>query len=244
MRLSRIITAIAIGLAVAAVPTAAGAALSQQPLSVFPQDSSHPPPYPPYPPGTPTLTVSPSTVLVGETVTVTGAGFGPNELVEITVTTNPQAAGIPGAEGTARRADGSTVALAPVAYQRQDASQPGGHPEHKGDEDCDRQVFTVRADANGGFTFVFRTGCPGRVTFTARGLESGRTASATLTVLTHHSGGDHGGDDHGGGKLPVTGSSMDLPLRVGGGLVGAGAVMLLGTFLWRRRDRFGSRATS
>ncbi|WDZ83076.1 hypothetical protein [Micromonospora cathayae] len=259
MRLSRIFTAIAVGLAVVAVPTAAGAALSQpQPPPNSPQYPPQPPPYPPYPPTGPNLTVTPSTVVVGETVTVTGTGFAPNELVEITITTNPQAAGLGGSDGTGQRLDGSTVAMAPVAYQRRDTSQPGGRPEHKGglpehkggtwdgSTDCTPQSFGIRADAQGSFEFTFRPRCPGEVVITARGLESGRTATAVLTVLKYHHGGGKPGDGKpGGGKLPVTGSSsMDLPLKVGGALVGAGAVMLLGTFLWRRRDRFGSGAAS
>ncbi|WBB80847.1 hypothetical protein O7606_05535 [Micromonospora sp. WMMD882] len=252
MRLSRIITAIAVGMAVVAAPTAAGAALSQpQPPPTSPPGPTQPPPYPPV---GPTLTVNPSTVVEGETTTVTGTGFGPNELVEITITFSPLAAGALNSERGARLDGDGTVALASVVRQRQDASQPGdGPPEHRGgtwdgSRDCGEQTFTVRADAQGSFSFPYRAWCAGRVTFTARGLETGRTATAVLTVLPRHHGGKpphHGGKPpHHGGKLPVTGDDMELPIKVGGGLVGAGAVMLLGTFLWRRRSRFGSGAAS
>ncbi|SCL27318.1 hypothetical protein [Micromonospora inyonensis] len=230
MRLSRIITTIAVGLAVAATPSAAGAALSQ-------------PQPPPYQPPAPTLTVSPSTVDVGEIATVTGRGFGSRELVEITITTGPLAAGVPGQ--SARRSDGSTVALAPVAFRADEQPQPGGGnpPEHvpskgpwDGSHDGARQVFWIRADVDGFFEFAFRARHPGKITITARGLTSGRTASAVLTVLKPY--------DHGKGPLPVTGSSMETPLKVGGGLVGVGAVLLLTTFALRRRNRVGTGATS
>jgi hypothetical protein len=235
MRLSRIITTIAVGLAVAAVPTAAGAALSQpQP----PPQSPQPPPYQPQPPS---LTVSPSTIEVGEIATVTGRGFGSREQVEITITTGPLAAGLPGED--AERGDGSTVALAPVAYQRADQSQPGGPrgPEHvpgngpwNGSSDGARQVFWIRADDDGYFQFAFRPRHPGTITITARGLTSGYTGSATLTVLRPGQGDDD--------PLPVTGSSLETPLKVGGGLVGAGAALLLLTFALRRRNRTGAGA--
>lgn len=42
--------------------------------------------------------------------------------------------------------------------------------------------------------------------------------------------------------LPVTGDSLGTPMKLGGGLVGAGAIMLLLTLAWRRRQRFGGAA--
>ncbi|SCL24510.1 hypothetical protein GA0074692_1782 [Micromonospora pallida] len=237
MRLSRIITTIAVGLAVAAVPTAAGAALSQpQPPPQPTQPPTQPPPY--QPPG-PSLTVSPSTVDVGEIVTVTGRGFGSREQVEITITTGPLAVGVPG-QG-ARRGDGSTVALAPVSYQRADQPQPGGPrgPQHvpgngpwNGSSNGAWQVFWIRADDDGYFQFAFRPRHPGTITISARGTTTGRSATAVLTVLRPNQGDDD--------PLPVTGSSLETPLKVGGGLVGAGVVLLLTTFALRRRNRAGT----
>ncbi|WP_431729354.1 hypothetical protein [Verrucosispora sp. TAA-831] len=203
MRLSRIIMALTVGLAVVAVPTAAGAAQPQPTPSV----SGTPQP-PPYPPVLASLTVNRPTIFLGETVVLTGRNFGPNETVDITVTTQPLAAP---AAGTARRSDGSTVAMAPVAFQ---ASAP--------------LTFTARTNARGEFSRRYTPSVTGLLTFTAVGRESGRTASTELRVLhkkKHH--------------LPVTGSNTSTPMKVGGGLVAAGAVMLLGTVLWRRR-RFGS----
>ncbi|MFI9639711.1 hypothetical protein ACIG87_06530 [Micromonospora sp. NPDC051925] len=207
MRLSRIIMALTVGLAIVAVPGAAGAAQPQPPADT----TATPQPPPDYPPTTPSLTVSPPTIILGETVVLTGTGFGPNETVDIDVTVAPLAASVPG-QAPARRSDGTTVAMVRV-----DNSQPQPAPRH----------FTAQTDANGRFTVSYRPSDVGRLTFTATGRTSGRTASATLTVLPkkHH--------------LPVTGDNLSTPLKVGGGLVGAGVVLMLSALVWRRRHRFG-----
>jgi hypothetical protein len=204
MRLSRIIMALTVGLAVVAVPTAAGAAQPQPTPSV---DGTPQPP--PYPPVLASLTVNRPTIFLGETVILTGRNFGPNETVDIVVSVSPLAAP---AAGTARRSDGSTVAMAPVAFQ---ASAP--------------LSFTARTNSDGVFTRRYKPSVTGLLTFTATGRESGRTASTQLRVLPNKKP-----------NLPVTGSSLDTPMKVGGGLVAAGAVLLLGTLAWRRRNRFGT----
>ncbi|KOX04722.1 hypothetical protein ACPXB1_10765 [Micromonospora sp. DT68] len=208
MRLSRIIMALTVGLAVVAVPTAAGAA-QPQPTPSATTDPTQPPAYTPQ---LASLTVNRPTIYLGETVVLTGTGFGPNETVDITVTVTPLAAPAPG-QAPARRSDGSTVAMAPVAYQ---ASAPLN--------------FTARTNAQGRFTKSYRPSVTGLLTFTATGRESGRTATAELRVL------------HKKQPLPVTGDSMGTPMKLGGGLVGAGAIMLLLTLAWRRRQRFGGAA--
>ncbi|MER7591674.1 hypothetical protein ABTW72_29460 [Micromonospora sp. NPDC127501] len=208
MRLSRIIMALTVGLAVVAVPTAAGAAQPQP----TPSATTDPPQPPPYPPTAASLTVNRPTIYLGETVVLTGTNFGPNETVDITVTVTPQAAPA-GGVAPARRSDGSTVAMAPVAYQ-------ASAPLH----------FTAYTDAQGRFTKTYKPSVTGLLTFTATGRESGRTASTELRVL------------HKKQPLPVTGDSLGTPMKLGGGLVGAGAVMLLLTLAWRRRQRFGGAA--
>ncbi|MET8092470.1 hypothetical protein [Micromonospora sp. NPDC005220] len=210
MRLSRIIMALTVGLAVVAVPTAAGAA-QPQPTPSATTDPTQPPPYPPGT-GVASLTVNQPTIFLGETVVLTGTNFGPNETVDITVTVTPLAAPAGGA-APARRSDGSTVAMAPVAYQ---ASAPLN--------------FTVFTDAQGRFTKSYKPSVTGLLTFTATGRESGRTASTELRVLPKKQ------------PLPVTGDSLGTPMKLGGGLVGAGAIMLLLTLAWRRRQRFGGAA--
>ncbi|RAN95538.1 hypothetical protein [Micromonospora saelicesensis] len=208
MRLSRIIMALTVGLAVVAVPTAAGAAQPQP----TPSATTDPPQPPPYPPTAASLTVNRPTIYLGETVVLTGTNFGPNETVDITVTVTPQAAPA-GGVAPARRSDGTTVAMAPVAYQ-------ASAPLH----------FTAYTDAQGRFTKTYKPSVTGLLTFTATGRESGRTASTELRVL------------HKKQPLPVTGDSLGTPMKLGGGLVGAGAVMLLLTLAWRRRQRFGGAA--
>ncbi|MDH6460795.1 hypothetical protein M2302_000956 [Micromonospora sp. A200] len=231
MRLSRIIMALTAGAAVVLAPTAAGAAAPQ--------------PAPDYPPQPPALTANRTTVKVGQPIVLTCTGFGPNETVDFDVSVAPLAAAVPG-QAPARRSDGSTVAMAAVAF-------PQPAPWH----------FTAETNAAGRCTVTYRPTEPGRYTFTATGRESGRTASATVTVLPKkkhdgkhdgkddgkhdgkddgkHDGKHDGKDDgkHDGKQLPVTGDSMGTPLKVGGGLVGAGAVLMLGSLVWRRRNRFG-----
>ncbi|MGC4887919.1 hypothetical protein [Micromonospora sp. DT227] len=213
MRLSRIIMALSVGLAVVAAPTAAGAAQPQPPV---------------YPPTQPSVTVTPSTITLGQTFTVCARGFLPNEQVrfDVTITDLPLAAP---AEGTARRSDGSTVAMTTVAYTA-GRPTPTSHPTPQPAP----TTFTATADANGVCCITYRPTRPGRYTFTATGLTSGRTASATATVLpvrpTHPPR-----PPHHGGHLPVTGDSIGTPLKLGGGLAGAGAVLLLASLAWRRR---------
>ncbi|MET7863178.1 hypothetical protein ACWEOS_18865 [Micromonospora taraxaci] len=207
MRLSRIIMALTVGLAVVAVPTAAGAAQPQPAPTTT--DPTQPPPYTPQ---NPALTVNRPTIFIGETVILTGTNFGPNETVDISVTVTPLAAPA-GGQAPARRSDGSTVAMAPVAYQ---ASAPLN--------------FTAFTNAQGRFTKSYKPSVTGLLTFTAVGRESGRTASTELRVLPKKQ------------PLPVTGDSLGTPMKLGGGLVGAGAIMLLLTLAWRRRQRFGGAA--
>ncbi|PTA42381.1 hypothetical protein [Micromonospora sp. RP3T] len=207
MRLSRIIMALSVGLAIVAAPTAAGAAQPQPPV---------------YPPVVASLTVTPTTITLGQTFTLNGRNFLPNEQVRIDVAISNLPVAAP-AEGTARRSDGSTVAMASVAYL---PSGPTPQPAPT--------TFVVTADANGSFTVTYRPTRPGRYTFTATGLTSGRTASATGIVLPKRPPHPPRPPHH-GGHLPVTGDSIGTPLKLGGGLAGAGAVLLLGSLAWRRR---------
>ncbi|MFC0033025.1 hypothetical protein ACFFMM_26205 [Micromonospora chaiyaphumensis] len=201
MRLSRIFMALTVGLAVAAVPTAAGAAQPQPPV---------------YPPANPTLTVSPPTIRLGGTFTIRGEGFLAGAVaISVAISGNPNAAP---AQGSVR-SDGSTVAMAAVAYQ-----QPQPAPT----------AFSVTADEDGEFTITYRPTRTGRHTFTA--TQADRVDSATGIVLPARP--DRPGRP-GGGNLPVTGDSLSTPVKLGGGLAGAGAVLVLLSLAWRRRGRFG-----
>ncbi|MEU7998211.1 hypothetical protein AB0B83_23155 [Micromonospora sp. NPDC049060] len=213
MRLSRIIMALTVGLAVLAVPTAAGAA---QPQPTPGTGTPQPPVYPPGGTPTPTLTVTPPTVVVGQTATLIGRGWGPGETVIITVSTSPLAAAVPGAD-QARRSDGEIVAMAPVSFQQ--APQPNP------------RTLEVTADDDGYFRTTYTPRHHGTYTFRAEGQTYHRVATATLTVLKKHTP-----------PLPVTGDSLSTPMKFGGGLVGAGAVLLLLSLVWRKRHRFGMGA--
>jgi hypothetical protein len=94
MRLSRLsVTLVALVLAAAIGPTAAAHA------------QSNPPGYPPaYPPAHPVITVSDGTIVVGESVEVTGAGFAPGETITYVIHCDSH-----GTEGGASWPDGGTV---------------------------------------------------------------------------------------------------------------------------------------
>ncbi|NJP35169.1 hypothetical protein [Micromonospora thermarum] len=199
MRLSRIIMALTVGLAVAAMPTAAGAA---QPQPTQP---------PVYPPGGVELSVGDPQIVLGETITLFGRGWNPGERIVIRVSSSPLA----NAMSAVRGSTGDRVAMTPVAYR------PSRHEPDIG-------PFSARAD--GTFEVTYTPRHTGHYLFEAVG-ESGRTATARVTVL--------GKKKH---RLPVTGASTSTPMKVGGGLVGAGAVLLLMTFAWRQRHRFNTRS--
>lgn len=212
MRLSRIIMALTVGLAVAAVPTAAGAA-QPQPSPTVGQ------PQPPYVPQTAHLTVDPTSITLGQTVTLTGTGFAPNEIVDHVVAIT----GLPAA-APARLSDGTGVQLTAVGYVQ--APQPAPRD------------FSVQADAAGSYTVQYRPTEVGVHRFTATGRTSGRSDDAVLTV---RKAGPTRPPHHGGGNLPVTGASLSTPMKLGGGLAGAGAVLVLLSLAWRRRFGTGSR---
>ncbi|WP_434739973.1 hypothetical protein [Micromonospora sp. SH-82] len=187
MRLSRIIMALTVGLAVVAVPTVAAAAQPQPTPSVTTQPPTD------YPPQPPVLTVTPTTVYVNETVQLRGAGFGPGEIVDISIQVNPVLPSI-----------------------------------------------TATANGDGRFTRSYTPTIEGTYTFTAVGRDTGRTASTTLRVLKKVKPTPSPTKwPHKGGWLPVTGDDAGTPLKVGGGLVGAGAVLMLLTLAWRRKARMG-----
>ncbi|MFR9776353.1 hypothetical protein ACL02O_09840 [Micromonospora sp. MS34] len=210
MRLSRIM-ALTVGLTVAAVPSAAGAAQPQPSPSVSQSQ-------PPYVPQTAQLTVDPTSITLGATGTLTGSGFTPHEFVDHVVSVSALAVAAP-----ARLSNGSTVGLSPVAYLQ--APQPA--PLN----------FSVQADGDGNYTVQYRPTRVGVHTFTATGRSSGLTDDAVLTV--RKAGPPR--PPHGGGHLPVTGASLSTPVKLGVGLAGGGAVLVLLSLAWRRRFGMGSR---
>ncbi|MGW4462768.1 hypothetical protein [Micromonospora sp. NPDC004704] len=153
MRLTRIVAS-----AMAAfVMAGALATMTSSPAAAQPQ--------PPYPPQPPVLTLSESTVAVGEEVTLFGRFYGPTETVDIVFT--PQAAAAGAVERTTVRQDnGTTVAMVPVAY-------PSGPPP----------ALVAVTNAQGEFQITFDADWKGTWLITATGRESGLSASVVLTVV-------------------------------------------------------------
>jgi hypothetical protein len=246
MRLSRIITAVAVGVAVIGVPSAAGAAQPFTPQPPLPTESQQSPlPSPPtepqqpsYPPQGPALTATDLTVVVGGPTTLIGTGFRPGELVRLTFTLVSTPTPVPtttdGGNGDGNTAQPTDPAVLPP--------------------------ITVRADSGGAFRRTVRFPVTGDIRVVARGLRSGRTASAVVTVTgTQPSGlpGQDGGQpplpvtggssvagtqpsglpgqDGGQPPLPVTGGSIVPQLGIGAAAVLSGSSMLVAGVLWRRR---------
>jgi hypothetical protein len=169
-------------------------------------------PLPSYPPQAPIVTLSSTTVVVGNAVTIFGQGYGrpadPIEDVDITVTQQSAAAGVPGA-AAARRDTGATVAMVPVANQ------------------LPTQLvapLSLRATTNaeGRFQITFEVHQTGVFRIVATGRESGVSSSVLLTVVPR--------------QLPVTGSQLGTQLGVGAGLLLLGVLLVLLTVVRRRRS--------
>jgi hypothetical protein len=191
MRLSRIISALVGVLAIAALPaTAAQAQL-------------------PYPPQPPALSLSQSTITVGDSVTIIGRGFGAIELADISMTFRPLAAGVGGA-GRSRDGGGRATTLTPVVYE-----MPGPVKQALADQ--------VTTDGEGTFSKTLRIDQTGVATIVATGRLSGHSATAVLTVMPA------------GSLLPRTGSDLARQVMIGSLLVAAGGLLVLLTIFWRRR---------
>ncbi|WP_239098093.1 hypothetical protein [Micromonospora qiuiae] len=179
--------------------------------------STLPGPPQPYPPGPASLTLSDPSVFVGETVDIIGRNFGPNETVDIVIVRRPMDGG--GAGGGAPSDDPDTESE---------------------DRASDTTTLTARTNSRGEFVRPFTPRRTGVYTITATGRTSGLSASTELRVLRRHHEPPHHKPPH---HLPVTGSSLETPMKIGGGLVATGTLLLLGTVLWRRRNRLGAGGT-
>ncbi|MFB9237748.1 hypothetical protein ACFFWC_19670 [Plantactinospora siamensis] len=260
MRLSRIMIAITAGVALWGVPTAAGAAQPFTPQPSEPTPTTPPatvtPQPPAYPPTEPSLTSPDPTVLAGDPVTIVGNNFGANELVRLTFSVLPTAAGPAGpaapAVAPAPPANGGVGAMAPLAdgpgdgrhspwpWPTRTHHSPSPSPTNTGDGGYCRgshrlpRPITVRADGDGHFTTVVRICRTGSIQVTATGLRTGDTASLVLTIFPRGAGS--------GSPLPVTGGSIVPQLTFGVAAVVLGALLILLTVvLRRRRGRTGAR---
>jgi hypothetical protein len=149
----------------------------------------------PYPAVPPALTTSTSSVGVGGTVTLNGNGFIPGEGISIDVTY-----GSSSAAGRGQRMDvGSMVLVAhPLAV-----------------------VKSVTASSDGTFSTTVPLTQSGRATVVARGLTSGVTATAVVTV-----------GSSGSGALPVTGQAVTTWVGIGVAALAIGSLLM-----WLVRSR-------
>lgn len=164
-----------------------------------------------YPPGPASLQVSQSTVHPTDPFNLIGTNYGPSDAVTITVAFNPQAA---------RRPHITTVAyempLMPMPMQA--------------------STRVVTADASGSFTItglrmVDLVGSAeadegGVATFTGTGAPSGRSANASLTVLSTEVG-----------AMPTTGNGAFSVAALGGLVALLAGVLLLVVVRFTRRRR-------
>lgn len=176
-----------------------------------------------YVPPAPTLSAFPTTVTVGDDITLIGSGFGPNDLVIITASTVAAAAGPAAPEVIAAGpAVAGSAAAGPVA-ERVVGPVPAGpaladkHPG-KG-RGPDKHV--VRADADGNFTTRLTMLEIGRIQITATGFPSGVSASVVVTVLAN--------------EVAATGSASGWLVRGGIAASVTGAALLATMLIWRRR---------
>ncbi|GAB4099493.1 peptidase [Sinomonas halotolerans] len=149
-----------------------------------------------YPAPSPSATVSDATVAPGEPFVFSGEGFLPGETIVVTV----DAAGGPAAAGAGT---GGAALSVPAAIIVPAALQ----------------TMTTTANAQGEFSVTITLDQPGTYVITGTGQTSGRSVSATVTVVG--AAGTVTGTGATGGGLADTG--LD-PALLGWSLVGAGAV--------------------
>lgn len=136
-----------------------------------------------YPAPAPAVSVSDGTLAPGEAFTFSGAGFTPGESIQITISNENVTAGGGGGGGGSR---GTSVSL---------AIQPAAVT-----------TSTVVADSTGKFSIPVTLDEAGVYTLTAKGLTSGKTESASVTVVAPTiavAGATTSGED----TLPATGAT-------------------------------------
>lgn len=210
MRLSRIIMALTVGLAVVSAPSAAGAA---QPAT------------PPYAPGPPSLVVVPPTIVLGETARLIGNGFTSNSTVQIDVSNAPLAAGLPAQQGQ-RRGDGGAPAMVPVAYQQE--------PIYTGPR------FSVQTDGEGHFSVLYKPRETGQYTFTATDRAGRSASATLTVLAASPSPKPSDDDHDGGLPVTGSSLSTPLAIGGGLVGVGVVLMLAGLAWRNRERFRFGS----
>ncbi|MFU8851204.1 hypothetical protein ACNAW0_09510 [Micromonospora sp. SL1-18] len=226
MRPSRIIMALTVGLAVAAVPTAAGAAQPQPPA---------------YPPVQASLSIDKKARVESDCRNkCENDGFAAkgDEIFYTYRVTNTGTVTITNVavdDPTAGPVVCNSTTLAPGTSTDCHAVNP--HVVTKADVKKGKVVNTARA--TGKFDDQTVVSDPDTVTICIR---HGKFDHRKDGKFDHDKDGkfDHDKDQHKHGKeLPVTGSSLTTPMKLGGGLAGAGTLLVLLSAAWRRRGRFG-----
>lgn len=193
---------------------------------------------PTYPPAGPSLSVSDSTVDVGDTITVAGTGLLPNSIVTITsFVSGPIALGP--LTGTRTQADEGMVRARVVsAAFTGDGGRPpgGGHHFHH----CSTgRTCRVPVDAEGDFSTPFTLTRLGITVIEVHGQDAAgdpATVSVTVRVEGAEGVGGPGNGGHGGhGGLAFTGTPVLGSLAAGLIMVIAGSGLMLGFRRKRRR---------
>lgn len=112
-----------------------------------------------YPAPAPAVSVSDGTLAPGETFTFSGAGFTPGETIQITIS-NENVTAVGGGGGAGGRGASVSLAIRPAAVT----------------------TSTAVADSTGKFSIPVTLDEAGVYTLTAKGLTSGKTESASVTV--------------------------------------------------------------
>lgn len=159
-----------------------------------------------YPAPAPAVSVSDGTLAPGETFTFSGTGFTPGETIQITISNeNVTAGGVGGGGGGGRGASVSLV-IRPAAVT----------------------TSTAVADSTGKFSIPVTLNEAGVYTLTAKGLTSGKTESAVVTVVAPTVA-VAGETTSGGDNLAKTGADGSLVVWSAVGLgalaLGAGSVI-------------------
>lgn len=137
-----------------------------------------------YPAPAPAVSVSDGTLAPGEAFTFSGAGFTPGETIQITISNENVTAGGGGGGGGGSRGTSVSLAIQPAAVT----------------------TSTAVADSTGKFSIPVTLDEAGVYTLTAKGLTSGKTESASVTVVAPTiavAGATASGED----TLPATGAT-------------------------------------
>lgn len=155
----------------------------------------------PYPPGAPSITLSPSTITLGGTITISGTGFGPGEVIDITFTV----------QSTGLRAHGAAFVALATPAQHVTASAEGSFTT-SAVMDTEGTIQITATGETSGFT------ASATETVTAA---ASTTTAATVATTTAAAGLPNTGVNRTMLVIGIVGGA--LAIIIGGGLVWLGA---------------------